>query len=177
MDPAPQSLLCFLCRPVQGRERSSLSPSPLLCLLPSQGSSCTICVVTCAAGSQHCEARCMPLSPISANTEWTWVISDFSSLCATCPMLLTASPQSSPAASPLGDKHPNKSQTSWLDHSNILFKIIIRKITWWRTLLLFLLWKGARYTKSPQAGLWQLIALLFSLEGWPMTLTLAQLCL
>lgn len=41
-----------------------------------------------------------------------------------------------------------------LDCSNILFKIIIWKITWQRTLLLFLLWKGARFTKGLQAGLW-----------------------
>lgn len=49
---------------------------------------------------------------------------------------------------------PINLETLLLDHSNILFKIIIWKITWQRTLLLFLLWKGARFTKGPQAGLW-----------------------
>lgn len=45
-------------------------------------------------------------------------------------------------------------RTLLLDHSNVLFKIIIWKITWQRTLLLFLSWKGARFTKDPWAGLW-----------------------
>lgn len=44
-------------------------------------------------------------------------------------------------------------RTLLLDHSNILFKTIIWKITWQRTVLLFLLWKRARFTKGLQAGL------------------------
>lgn len=64
-----------------------------------------------------------------------------------------------------------------LDCSNILFKIIIWKITWQRTLLLFLLWKGARFTKGLQAGLWLLITFLFSLQRRHVTLAQAQLYL
>lgn len=128
----------------------------------------TICLVTCAAGSQCWRVRCMSLSPISANTEWTWVIRDFSILCATCPVLLTPARRVHWLLFISVTNALIYLETLLLDHSNILFKIIIWKITWQRTLLLFLLWKGARCTKALRraCGNWLSRALVSKEDLW-----------
>lgn len=138
--------------PREGRGAIHHHCSP--CILPAQSSSSTICLVTWDAGSQCWGTRSVSLPPVPPDTGWTWAMRHSSILCATCPVLLAASPQSSRLLFLSETNAPINLQTLLLDRSNILFKIIIWKITWQRTLLLFLLWKGARFAEGPQAGLW-----------------------
>lgn len=153
MDPGPTNTFAFWAElPWEGRGAIHQHHPP--CILPAQSSSSTICLVTWDAGSQCWAMRSVSLSPVSPDTEWTWAMRHSSVLCATCPVLLAASPQSSRLLFLSETNALINLQTLLLDHGNILFKTIIWKITWQRTLLLFLLWQGARFAEGLQAGLW-----------------------
>lgn len=150
MDPGPTNILCLLCRAAPGRQRSNPSPPPPVCPPSSEQLQHHL------PGDLGCwqavlrDEICVPVSCFSRHRV------DLSNETLECFMchLPRASPQSSRLLFLSETNALINLQTLLLDHSNVLFKIIIWKITWQRTLLLFLLWKGARFAEGLRAGLW-----------------------
>lgn len=135
----------LLCTPAQGRERSNLSPRPII----SEPSAWWhVMLAARAEGWDVCP--CCSFLQAQSGPEQLETLVSYVPLALFCS--LPAHRVHWRLLLSLTNAIINL-RTLLLDHSNILFKIIIWKITWQRTLLLFLLWKGARFTKGLQAGL------------------------